>query len=116
MEQIEGLGPNPSDQELNDELVFMRILLETMDPDAFDYEDEMAKHTHKIQQIERRLGIEEAPAGSSQTQMASQESWHSARTPRAMNGSFEDMLSPIADFNAFNGVDMAGVTGECNTS
>ena len=110
MDTIEGLGSDPTDQELNDELVFTRILVETLDPDAFDYDTDLARYTAKIEQIESRLGIE--PNEASQSQMASQEPWNDeVTTPVEANGGFEELLSPVANYNAINGVG-AGATGE----
>lgn len=112
MASIEGLGPNPTKEELGDELVFTRILVESLDPDAFDYEDLMERYATKIEQIEQRLGIEGGGGAAPHSQMALQESWHSIQTPPGTNGYLEDMLSPVASFNAMNGADVPGATGE----
>jgi hypothetical protein len=114
MASIEGLGPNPTRAELEDELVFARILVESLDPDAFDYEELVERHMAKIAQIESRLGIEEGESsGSHESQTASQESWTSLHMPPEFgNGDLEEMLSPVASFNAINANGEAEATGK----
>jgi hypothetical protein len=119
MASIDGLGPNPTKAELEDELVFTRILFESLDQDAFDYNDLMERHTAKIGWIESLLAnMEESETRSgTQSHTASQESSTSLHTPPEffVGGDWEDMLSPVAGFNAMNEDDEddeEGATGE----
>jgi PPE-repeat protein len=112
MASTEGLNPNATREELQDEMVFTRILMETLDPEAYDYEELMAQHTAKMEELEMRLGISGSQSYASQSQAASQGSFNNMATPPEMASDLEDMLSPVASFNMGHGVDMAGTTGE----
>lgn len=79
-----------------EDLVFTRILIESLDPEAFEYEELLNKHSRRIAIVERRLGLEPGEG----SQMASQESWNSALAPQDNAYEiFEDLLSPIANYN-----------------
>lgn len=98
-----------------------QIMLDSLQPDDFDYDELLQRHTTTINQIEGLLGIGRVEGSGSQSQMSSQGSWgEGEHTPPETNGEgegegdgvFGDLLSPVANFNAFNRSGMAGATGE----
>jgi hypothetical protein len=98
-----------STTQLEDELVLTRIMVESLDPEAFDYGELMEQHMSKIARIESLLGIEEdideGGLFGAQSQANSQESWAGVHTPMEQHYGLEDMLSPIAGLDAINGND-----------
>jgi hypothetical protein len=67
-----------------------------LDPEAFEYAELLNQHSRRIAIVEKRLGLEPGEG----SQMASQDSWNSVLTPQDdAHGIFEDLLSPIANYN-----------------
>lgn len=103
MANIEGLNPNATRAEVEDELVFTRILLESLDSDAFEYEELMAQHTQKIAQLEALLsqmdGGHSAGVGSSPVSQDLDADFQNYNGQDHF-GDLEQMMAPIADYNA----------------
>ena len=92
MDGLAGLGPNPTQRDIEDELVFEKVLVETLDPDADNYDEQRLEHEAKIEQLEAMLGL--------------------SPSTMSVGSDLELMLSPVASFNAQLEPPGQPVTGE----